>query len=150
MTTPEPNRWPAAVIALAVVFLIGLTASLYWGITRASRVTDPAYYSRGVTYNSELRARQTAERLWRLSVSQTGNVLVLRLTGDGGAPVLGAAGTVTLLAADGTPERELTLSPGESGEYRTPLAVLPAAGQKAWAELRLGDNLLRRSLLLVP
>ena len=36
------NPWPAAVVALAVVFLAGLGFSLYWGITRTSQVSDPA------------------------------------------------------------------------------------------------------------
>lgn len=147
---PTPNRWPAAIIALATVFVTGLAASLYWGITRSSRVTDPAYYSRGLTYNSELRACRTGEQRWRLAVSRAGRELVLHLSNSGGEPVTGATAAVTLLAADGTPAEEIPLSSDKPGEYRGSLPAVPVGGQKAWAELRVGDTVLRRTLLLMP
>ena len=147
---PTPNPWPAAIIALAAVFVTGLGASLYWGITRSSRVTDPAYYSRGLTYDSELRARRAGEQRWQLAVSQINAELVLRLSTHGGEPVIGATVTMTLLGADGAPVEEIPLASGKSGEYRGSLPAVPAGGQKAWAELRLGDTVLRRTLLLMP
>ena len=150
MTEAQPNRWPATIIALAVVFLTALGGSLYWGITRASRVSDPVYYTRGLDYGGQLQAEQ-ATRDWFLKIGKDGSELTLRLTDGAGTPLGDLRGTLTVQAPDGTAANLLDLAPGQSpGVYRVSLPTLPSGGAKAVVELRRDGAVLRRSLLLVP
>ena len=150
--TPRPrgNPWPTAVAALAVVFLVGLGFSLYWGITRTSGVSDPAYYARGRGYGEQMQA-EFAGREWRLEVERRRDELALRVTGPDGRPLPDLRGSLTVLAADGTEGSRHALEPGAvPGEYRTPWPPLPPGGARAVAVLESDGAALRRTLLLNP
>ncbi|HSH68818.1 MAG TPA: FixH family protein [Deferrisomatales bacterium] len=150
MTEAKPNRWPASIIALAAVFLAALGGSLYWGITRVSRVSDRAYYTRGLDYGGEVQAEQ-ATRDWVLAIGKDGSELALHLTDGAGAPLVGLEGTLTMLAPDGADASRHELAPGQDpGVYRVALPALPAGGVRATVAIRRDGAVLHRSLLLVP
>lgn len=89
--------WQTLIVALVVVFIVGLAATFVTVTRKGSPVVDVDYYARGLHYGSDRgRERSGEQQGWRLETSMGKGVLEVRVRDGQGAPVGGGLLILTL------------------------------------------------------
>ena len=147
----KKNTWLLLIFAIALSF----SAITFWSIYRASSgvssVTDPAYYSHGLKYNSTSIESLAAETMgWQVESILTGGRLNIRLHDAAGAAISGASGEITFtpVTPNQTTSQTTTLHEEKRGSYST--ALPPQLPRTTYANIviRKGKTAIRRRLLL--
>jgi hypothetical protein len=115
------HSWQMLIVALVVVFIIGMAATFVTLARKGSPVVDADYYARGMRYGSDRNREIRGEKQgWRMETVMAGEALEVRVHDGRGVPVHG--GRLTLTLADRPYSGE------EKGPYawanRAPLAGL--------------------------
>jgi len=138
---------------LILLTIIGFIGFLAWSAFQAgelgSEVTDAAYYSKGLKYNTTQVEKRAAEVLgWKLETDMRERVLQMRLTDNRGEPVTGAMGTIYLAVPGAAENILLPLEEMGRGRYRVQLADSVKGAVQARLEIERHGARLNRQLLL--
>lgn len=128
-------RWQLAILLMVATFLLGMGSSMFLSVQRGSRVTDPDYYQKGLSYDRTKSGARNPGLDWAMSASLSGKDLLVRVQDDKGAPVAG--GKLLFQTKNGKEKEVLTLVESAPGLF---LAPWPATGR---SELR-GELLFTR------
>ncbi len=147
---PGRSPWAAGIALAGLLFVGALVATLVFGIRSASRVSDPAYYARGVHHGQRVQEALAARSLgWQVEASFAGGHLEVRLRDADNALVGGAQVQLVQLTAEGLPGPAVSLGEASPGTYRTELS-LPPGPVSALLELHAEGATMTRPVLLVP
>ena len=147
--TKKKNIYPTLIMLLLGSFLIFSLWSAFQAAGLGSKVSDAAYYSKGLRYNTTQVEKRAAEVLgWHLETQLNGRDLEFRLTDREGGGVDRAGGTL-YLAIPGLAENiHLPLQKVASGYYLVNLADNIKGTIQARLELEREGARLNRQLLL--
>ncbi len=144
------QRFAPLLIFLAVVGFIGFLAwSAFQAGELGTRVTDAAYYSKGLKYNATQVEKHAAEVLgWNLEVEMEAHALEFLLTDEQGAGVTGASGLLYLAVPGAAENIQLELEETGAGRYRARLNAGMKGSIQARLEIERQGARLNRQLLL--
>ncbi|MEN8134094.1 MAG: FixH family protein [Thermodesulfobacteriota bacterium] len=147
--TKKKNIYPPMIMLLIGSFLVFSLWSAMQAAGLGSKVSDAAYYSKGLRYNTTQVERRAAEVLgWHLETQLNGRDLEFRLTDREGGAVERLVGTL-YLAIPGLAENiHLPLQEVASGNYRVKLGDNIKGTIQARLELERQGARLNRQLLL--
>lgn len=91
------HSWQVLIVALVVVFIIGMTATFVTLARKGSPVVDVDYYARGMRYGSDRNREIRGEKQgWRMETVMAEGALEVRVRDGRGVPVHGGRLTLTL------------------------------------------------------
>ncbi|MFZ3208013.1 MAG: FixH family protein [Geobacteraceae bacterium] len=91
--------WQVLIVALVVVFIIGMAATFVTLARKGSPVVDVDYYAHGMRYGSDRNREIRGEKQgWRMETVMREGTLEVRVRDGRGVPVHG--GRLTLILAD--------------------------------------------------
>lgn len=130
-------------------FILFLAWSAYQAAGLGSKVTDTAYYSKGLKYNTTQVEKRAAEVLgWQLETKLDGRSLAFYLTSREGEKVDQATGTLYLAIPDKAENIHLPLREIEDGIYQVTLDENIHGSIQARLEVERKGARLNRQLLL--
>ena len=147
--TKKKNIYPALILLLFGAFLIFSVWSAFQAAGLGSEVTDAAYYSKGLRYNTTMVEKRAASVLgWVLSTELVGRTLVFRLQDGEGAPVDRAIGSLYLAIPGAGENIHISLQEVAAGVYQVNLPDdFTGAIQTRLEFVREGARLNRQLLL---
>lgn len=150
MTEPrKKNIYPSLILLLLGSFLVFSTWSAFRAAGLGSKVTDAAYYSKGLKYNTTQVEKRAAEVLgWNLETRLDGRVLEFYLTDHEGGEVSRAVGFLYLAIPGAAENIHLPLEEAASGHYRVRLDDNINGTIQARLEMEREGARLNRQLLL--
>ena len=148
-TGNKKNIYPALILLLLGCFLIFSSWSAFQAAGLGSKVTDTAYYSKGLKYNTTRIEKQAAEALgWKVETRLDGRMLEFQLTDNEGDMVNRANGSLYLAIPDTAENIHLPLEEVASGTYQVRLKNNLNGTIQARLELEREGARINRQLLL--
>lgn len=143
------NPYPGLIILLLAVFI----PFLIWAALRAdshgSRITDTAYYSKGLKYTHTQDEKQAAaSRGWNLKTEILSQQLLFHLRDADTLPISGADGELTLYLAQQKELLHLTAVESAPGQYRFSLPDDIAGSLQARVEFSFQGARINRQILV--
>ena len=130
-------------------FILFLVWSGFQAAGLGSKVTDAAYYSKGLKYNTTQVEKRAAEVLgWNLKTRLTGRTVKFHLTNSKGGDVDMAVGKLYLAIPDRAENIHLPLAEVTSGHYQVKLDENISGTIQARLEMERNGARLNRQLLL--
>lgn len=150
MTAPKKfNLYPPLLLLLISGFLLFSTWAAFQAAGLGSRVTDAAYYSKGLKYNSSQVEKRAAEILgWQLETRLAADRLNFHLTDREGKGVDQANGSLYLAIPGKAENVHLPLQEITAGHYQVELAAGLTGAIQARLDLERGGARLNRQILL--
>ncbi len=150
MTEPKKrNIYPGMILLLIGAFLVFLSWSAFQAAGLGTRVTDAAYYSKGLKYNTTQVEKRAAEVLgWNLETRLDGRILSFHLTDNRGGEVDRAVGSLYLAIPGSAENMYLPLEEVSAGRYRVSFDDDVSGTIQARLELERDGARLNRQLLL--
>ena len=147
--TNKKNIYPTMIMLLLGSFLIFSLWSAMQAAGLGSKVSDAAYYSKGLKYNSSQVEKRAAEVLgWQLETRLNGRDLEFHLTDQDGLEVDRVAGTLYLAIPDMAENIHLPIQAVASGYYQVKLDDNITGTIQARLDLEREGARLNRQLLL--
>ncbi len=148
-TKKKKNIYPALILLLLGSFLIFSSWSAFQAAGLGSKVTDTAYYSKGLKYNATQVEQRAAEVLgWNVETRLDGRALEFLLTDLKGGTVNGATGSLYLAIPEAAENIRIPLEEIASGRYGLHLDDNINGTIQARLELERQGARLNRQLLL--
>jgi nitrogen fixation protein FixH len=145
----KKNIYPPMILLLIGSFLIFLSWSAYQAAGLGTRVTDAAYYSKGLKYNTTQVEKRAAEVLgWNLETRIDGRILEFYLTNNQGGEIDRATGSLYLAIPGAAENIYLPLEEVSTGLYRVGFDGSLSGTIQARLELERDGARLNRQLLL--
>jgi len=148
-TRKKKNIYPALILLLLGSFLVFSSWSAFQAAGLGSKVTDTAYYSKGLKYNATQIEKRAAEVLgWNVETRLDGRVLDFLLTDSRGGTVKDATGSLYMAIPGSAENIRIPLEEVASGRYRLQLNNNINGTIQARLELEREGARLNRQLLL--
>ncbi len=145
----KKNIYPGLILLLLGSFLIFSSWSAFQAAGLGSSVTDTAYYSKGLKYNTTQVEKKAAEVLgWNVETRLDGRILEFLLTDSRGGMVNRATGSLYLAIPDAAENIRIPLDEISPGRYRLRLKKTITGTIQARLELEREGARLNRQLLL--
>ncbi len=145
----KKNIYPALILLLLGSFLLFSSWSAFQAAGLGSRVTDTAYYSKGLKYNTSQVEKRAAEVLgWNVETRLDGQIIEFLLTDSRGDTVDDATGSLYLAIPGAAENVRIPLDEIASGHYRVHLNDHINGTIQARLELERQGARLNRQLLL--
>ena len=149
---PQPkkkNIYPPMILLLIGSFLIFSVWAAFQAAGLGSKVTDAAYYSKGLKYNTSQVEKRAAEVLgWNLETRLDGRIIEFYLTDRKGEEIVRAKGSLYLAIPGSAENIYLPLEEVASGHYRVHLDDNISGAIQARLEVERDGVRLNRQMLL--
>ncbi len=145
------NPYVLLILLLLGSFVFFSLWSARQAATRGSRISDPAYYSKGLKYNhTQVEKRAAASRGWQLKTEVVKNQLCFRLFNKQHQSISRASGELTLFLGEKDQVLRLPTTETEPGTYLVKLPAGISGSVQARIEFNQQGVTLSRQLLVNP
>jgi len=149
MTTSKRPVAPLLITLAIGCFVLFLTWAGRQAATRGSEISDPAYYSKGLRYNTTQVEKRAASVLgWQLQVRRVAGDLLLELRDGDQRPVSGGEAQLQLFRKSASAPLEFELAEIAPGTYRFILPEQLHGEYRARFDFHKDGARLGRQLLL--
>jgi len=140
---------PLLIVLTIFCFVLFLTWAGRQAATRGSAIADPAYYSKGLRYNTTQVEKRAASVLgWRLQVQRVGDSLLLQLVDSRQQPVGGGEALLEVYRKSADAPLTFALAETQPGRYRFKLPADLQGEYRARFDFHKDGARLNRQLLL--
>lgn len=149
MSTPRRHISILCITLLIGGFILFLTWAGRQAATHGSRVSDPAYYSKGLKYtHTQIEKQAAASQGWHLRTEVGPQQLSFTLLDTEEQPITLASGELTLYLSTQNKTLQLRAVEGEAGRYRFDLPEPLSGSLPARVEFsRQGSRISRQMLI---